>query len=69
VREGLLDCRQLPDIEALHTEKKLKNMCIVLNGVTETRQSYGYSYRYQYAAEFGGKATLWRRFLQKIGLR
>ena len=69
VREGVLDCRQLPDIEALHTEKKLKNMCIVLNGVTETRQSYGYSYRYQYAAEFGGKATLWRRFLQKIGLR
>ena len=30
VREGVLDRRQLPDIERLYREKKLHNMCIVL---------------------------------------
>ena len=69
VREGLLDRRQLPDIESLHTEKKLKNMCIVLNGATETRQSYGYSYRYQYSSDLGGTKTLWKRILGVFGLR
>lgn len=67
VREGLLDRRQLPDIEALHTEKKLKNMCIVLNGARETRQSYGYSYRYQYSSELGGSLNIWKRIIKFFG--
>ena len=67
VREGLLDRAQLPDIEALHTEKKLKNMCIVLNGAQETRQSYGYSYRYQYTSEMGGKRNIWNKILRLFG--
>ena len=61
VREGMLDRRQLPDINALYTENKLRNMCIVLNGASETRHSYGYGYRYQYDPEFEGKAPLWKR--------
>ena len=32
VRAGKLDRRQLPDIEKLYQEKKLKNMALVLNG-------------------------------------
>ena len=32
VREGVLDRRQLPDIERLYREKKFRNMCVVLNG-------------------------------------
>lgn len=32
VREGLLDRRQLPDIERLYREKKFHNMAIILNG-------------------------------------
>ena len=67
VRAGLLDRAQLPDIESLHTEKKLKNMCIVLNGAMETRQSYGYSYRYQYTSEVGGKRNIWKRILRLFG--
>ena len=67
VREGMLERQQLPDINALHTEKKLNNMCIVLNGTSEERQSYGYSYRYQYTSESNNKG--WKNFLKKIGLR
>lgn len=47
IREGLLDRRQLPDIEALHTSGKLHNMCVVLNGTTTTKHSYGYVYGYE----------------------
>ena len=66
VREGLLDRRQLPDINALYTENKLQNMCIVLNGASETRHSYGYGYRYQYDPDFDGRTSVWRRILHKL---
>ena len=68
VREGLLERQQLPDINALHTEKRLKNMCIVLNGASESRQSYGYSYRYQYTSGTE-KQGLWHKFLKMFGIR
>ena len=43
IREGLLDRRQLPDIEKLYREKKFHNMSIVLNGSTGgARRGYGY---------------------------
>jgi capsular exopolysaccharide synthesis family protein len=67
VREGLLERQQLPDINALHTEKKLNNMCIVLNGASESRQSYGYSYRYQYTSGSTNN-SLWQRFLKMLGI-
>ena len=68
VREGLLERQQLPDINALHTEKKLNNMCIVLNGASENRQSYGYSYRYQYTSGSDKNNHGWRKIFKKIGL-
>ncbi len=43
VRENFSDVRQLPDVERLHVEKKIANMCIVLNGSTFKR-GYGYTY-------------------------
>lgn len=48
VRAGKLDRRQLPDIEQLYTEKKLRNMALVLNGVNPSRHGYGYGYGYGY---------------------
>lgn len=48
VRAGKLDRRQLPDIEKLYQEKKLKNMALVLNGANPERHGYGYSYGYGY---------------------
>ncbi|MBQ5879310.1 MAG: polysaccharide biosynthesis tyrosine autokinase, partial [Alistipes sp.] len=42
VREGVLDRRQLPDIERLYREKKFHNMSIVLNGTSARRHGYGY---------------------------
>ena len=44
VREGLLDRRQLPDIDNLYKQDKLKNMCILLNGASERNHRYGYTY-------------------------
>ena len=68
VRDGLLERQQLPDINALHTEQKLNNMCIVLNGTNEERQSYGYSYRYQYTSGSENNERGWRKILKKLGL-
>ncbi len=68
VREGLLERQQVPDINALHAEKKLNNMCIILNGASETRQSYGYSYRYQYTSGSDKNNRGWRKWLKKLGL-
>lgn len=48
VREGLLDRRQLPDIDALYRQNKLRNMCIILNGASERSHRYGYGYTYTY---------------------
>lgn len=48
IRQGNLDRRHLPDIEQLYRDKKFHNMCVVLNGVTATKRSYGYGYGYGY---------------------
>jgi len=53
IREGVLDRRQLPDIERLYREKKLRNMCIVLNGARSRRHGYGYGYGYTYGYGYG----------------
>lgn len=53
VRAGKLDRRQLPDIEKLYQEKKLKNMALVLNGANPERHGYGYSYGYGYGYGYG----------------
>ncbi len=55
VRAGKLDRRQLPDIEKLYQEKKLKNMALVLNGANLERHGYGYSYGYGYGYGYGTK--------------
>ncbi len=68
VREGLLERQQLPDINALYAEGKLRNMCIVLNGASESRQSYGYSYRYQYNSSPDKNNQGWRKIFKALGL-
>jgi capsular exopolysaccharide synthesis family protein len=59
IRKGNLDRRQLPDIERLHKSNKFHNMCIVLNGVSQSKHNYGYGYGYGYNTE--EDATLWQR--------
>ena len=56
IRAGRLDRRQLPDIEAMYEERKLKNMALVLNGVDPIRTGYGYGrYGYGYGYGYGKK--------------
>ncbi len=64
VREGVLDRRQLPDIERLHRDRKLHNMCIVLNGARSHRHGYGYGYGYGY--EDDKKIVSYRKRLAKL---
>ena len=52
VREGLLDRRQLPDIDVLYRQNKLRNMSIVLNGASEHNHRYGYTYSSSEDEEF-----------------
>lgn len=54
VRAGRLDRRQLPDIERLYADHKLRNMAVVLNGVDHHGHGYGYGYgRYGYGYGYG----------------
>lgn len=52
VRAGLLERNMLPELEALYTEHKFKNMAVLLNG-TEGNGSYRYGYRYGYHYGYG----------------
>ena len=48
VRAGLLDRRMLPEIEKFYTDKKYKNMSLILNGTSAGSGRYGYKYDYKY---------------------
>ncbi|WP_289004857.1 polysaccharide biosynthesis tyrosine autokinase [uncultured Parabacteroides sp.] len=48
IREGVMDRRQLPDVECLYTENKLPNMSVLLNDVHIKHAGYGYGYGYGY---------------------
>ena len=71
VRAGKLDRRQLPDIESLYQEKRLRNMALVLNGVDIAHRGYGYGYgygygRYGYAYGYGYGKGKKRKVRNKI---
>ena len=68
VREGLLDRRQLPDIDNLYRQNKLRNMSVILNGASERNHRYGYTYTStEEDDEF--VYSLWERMLCRAGLR
>lgn len=48
IRADLLEKAMLPEIESFYTEKKYKNMCIILNGTEDAHSGYGY-HRYGYS--------------------
>lgn len=53
IRAGKLDRRQIPDLESLYQEGKLRNMSMVLNGVDPKYRGYGYRYGYGYGYGYG----------------
>lgn len=53
IREGMMDRRRLPDIEALYTNGKLPHMAVLLNDVRYKHAGYGYGYGY-YGYGYGG---------------
>lgn len=52
-RAGVLDRRQLPDIERIYKEGKMKQMALMLNGVKEEHAGYGYYGYYGYGYGYG----------------
>lgn len=64
-RAGILDKRQLPDIERIYQEGKMKQMALLLNGVKEEHAGYGrygyYGYGYGYG--YQDKKKKKKRFL------
>ncbi len=69
VREGLLDRRQLPDIDNLYRYNKLRNMCVILNGATERSHRYGYTYTYASTDDDEFVYSKWEKLLCRAGLR
>lgn len=54
VRAGLLECNMLSEVENLYTQKKLKNMAVILNGTENESRRYGYRrYGYKYEYRYG----------------
>lgn len=53
VRAGLLDRSMLPEIERFYTDKKYKNMFMILNGTDGGSGRYGYKYGYKYGYHYG----------------
>lgn len=53
VRAGLLEKAMLPELEGLYTEKKFKNMSVILNGTENVMGHYGSGYRYGYKYGYG----------------
>ena len=48
IRAGLLERSMLPELNSLYTEKKYKNMAMILNGTKSETGRYGYKYGYRY---------------------
>ncbi|MCM1484301.1 MAG: polysaccharide biosynthesis tyrosine autokinase [Muribaculaceae bacterium] len=53
VRAGLLDRSMLSELERLYTEKKFKNIGMVLNATPAQGSRYGYKYGYGYGYGYG----------------
>ena len=52
VRAGLLDQSMLPEIEKFYTDKKYRNMSLILNGTDGGSGRYGYKYGYKYGYHY-----------------
>ena len=53
IREGLMDRRQLADVERIYRGNAFKKLCILLNGVGMKQKRYGYGYGYGYSYGYG----------------
>lgn len=62
-RAGVLDRRQLPDIERFYQEGKMKQMALVLNGVKEEHAGYGHYGYYGYGYGYGYQEKKKKKFL------
>ena len=53
VRAGLLDRAMLAEVERYYTEKRYKNLSLLLNGTDSGSGRYGYKYGYRYGYHYG----------------
>ena len=53
VRAGLLEKAMLPQIDKYYSNRRFKNMALILNGTEATGGKYGYKYGYRYGYKYG----------------
>lgn len=53
VRQGVTRRHHLNFVNKLHSEGKLPNLCIIMNGMKANNRSYGYGYEYAYGYGYG----------------
>ena len=56
VRSGVMDRRQLPELENMYRQEQLRNMSVILNGIPSEHRGYGYSYGYGYGYGYGNES-------------
>lgn len=61
IRANFLDKRALSYIDTIYKEKKLPNMCLLINGI-DFKKSYGYGYGYGYGNKFEKSRSSWYKF-------
>lgn len=66
VRAGKMDKRQLPELQKIYEDKKLKNMAIILNGLKLGQSGYGYGYGYGYTQQQSSIEKLFRKIGSKF---
>ena len=53
VRSGVMDRRQLPELENMYRQEQLHNLSVILNGVPLEHRGYGYGYGNGYGYGYG----------------
>ena len=72
VRSGVMDRRQLPELENMYRQEQLRNMSVILNGIPSEHRGYGYSYGYGYGYGYGnnihkqGKKSNLKKFFSRF---
>ena len=57
IRAGLFQRSMLPEIDRLYTDRRYRNISIILNGTDSTSSRYGSRYGYHYGYSYGSRAS------------
>ena len=66
IRSGVMDRRQLPELETMYRQEQLRILSVILNGVPSERRGYGYGYGYGNYIHKQGKKSNLKKFFSRF---